>query len=304
MRNAVRRALALCTLHFAVAEGEMVARPSTAPCQLVESRGMDAVVQALLVVGRGLAALVAGSLPRRRWEAFPALPIDRLAAVSGIVTFIAGVVLGVAGFLRFAWQAAGGVVDATLAIAGRQVRNQAPGQITSMTMQGASALSVVGFLFFTPLGLFATYLAVTGLVRAIAAWVDDPVGDPILTGIDAVATGSARRAKQTRARWSREREEGREVPDRLLPALSAGLDGFDYVVVASRRKADWTAGTFVITSDKWYTLGEPFEVRLPEGLRTVYPLREQKSAEVLRRGVSYELPPLEEGRLPIASSRH
>jgi hypothetical protein len=260
---------------------------------------MDGVLQALLAFGRGVAAVFAAFLPRRRWCAMPGLPIEPIAGWSGLVTLAAGAGIGVAGFFRFAWQAAGGVVDATLQIADRQVRHQAPAEITTWTMQGASALSVFGFLFFTPLGLFAMYVGISGLVRAIAAWADDPVGDPILTGLDALVVRSKGNLRQTRARRSREREEGPEVPDRLFPADAAGADGFDYVVVSSRRKPDWTPGTFVITSDTWYTLGEAFEVRLRQGLRTVYPLREHKVAEVLRRGVQYEFPPLEEGRLPL-----
>ena len=41
------------------------------------------------------------------------------------------------------------------------------------------------------------------------------------------------------------------------------------------------------------TLGEPFDRPLPQGLRTLYPLTAQTlGADVLRKGVSYELPPL------------
>jgi len=265
---------------------------------------MNSILHGLFVFGRGLAALPGGFLPRRRWDALPALPIEPLATVSGFVTLATGVLVGVAGFLQFAWQAAGGIVDTTVQIAGRQVRHEAPGEITSLTMQSVSAFSVVAFLLFTPLGLFALYLGVTGLVRALAAVAGDPAGDPVLTGIDLLVARSTGEVRQTRARRAREREEGLAVPDRLLPADSADLQGFDYVVVSSRRKPEWTAGTAVITSDKWYTLGRAFEVRLPEGLRTVYPLREQRATEVLRRGVQYELPPLEEDRLPLARGRN
>ncbi len=261
---------------------------------------MNSIPYALLALGRGLAALLGAFLPRRRWHSLSGLPIEPLAPVSGLMTLAAGVIVGVGGFLQFAWRAAGGIVDTTVQIAARQVRHEAAGEITTFAMQGVSALSVVAFLFFTPLGLFAMYLVVSGFVRAAAAWVDDPVGDPILTGLDALAMRSADRARETHARRLREREEGPEVPDRLLPADAANLAAFDYVVVSSRRKPDWTAGTFVITSERWYRLGEAFEVRLPDGLRTVYPLKELKDGSVLRRGVACELPPLEEGRLPLA----
>src|SRR5512133_3600452 len=152
---------------------------------------MNAFLDELFVVGRGVAALLAGVLPSRRWDSLPELPIEQLAVISGVGTLVIGFAVGVGGFLRFTWAAAGGGVDATLAIAERQVRNQAPGEITSFTMQGASALSLPAFLFVTLLGLLATYLTVSGLVRAVAAWAEDPVGDPILTGLDARTCRSA-----------------------------------------------------------------------------------------------------------------
>ena len=40
------------------------------------------------------------------------------------------------------------------------------------------------------------------------------------------------------------------------------------------------------------TLGEPFDRPMSNGLRTVYPLTLQTTADVLRKGLSYELPPL------------
>ncbi len=262
---------------------------------------MHSFVDAFIVLGRGIAALVGGWLPRRRWDAWPGLSIRRLAGVSGLLTLAGGVFAGTGGFLHYAWRAAGGLAEATWRVAERQARGpQSPADITTQPMQAFSALSIVAFMFFTPLGWVALYLSVTGVVRAVAAFADDPVGDPILTGLDHLVTRSAANARQTRLRRAREREEGAEVPDRLFAATEAGVAGFDYLVVSSRRKADWNAGTFVITGDKWYTLGEAFDARLPEGLRTVYPLREQKVAEVLRRGVAYDLPPLERGRLPFA----
>jgi hypothetical protein len=65
------------------------------------------------------------------------------------------------------------------------------------------------------------------------------------------------------------------------------------VVIASRQKPGWTSGTFVITKDAWYRLGEPFEFRSPEGLRTAYTLTALQTTEVLRRGIRYDLPPLD-----------
>jgi hypothetical protein len=74
----------------------------------------------------------------------------------------------------------------------------------------------------------------------------------------------------------------------------AGLPQAELVVIASRRKKDWKAGVVVITPDKAYRLGEPFDETTPDGLRTIYPLTSLEPGELIRRSVHYELPPLRE----------
>jgi hypothetical protein len=100
-----------------------------------------------------------------------------------------------------------------------------------------------------------------------------------------------------RSRAAREELEGADEPDRLYDGHWAGAPDATYVVVAARRKADWTKGTWVITRDGWFTLGEPFDRPMPQGVRTIYPITLQTNTmDVLRKGVSYELPPLRESR--------
>jgi hypothetical protein len=253
------------------------------------------ILEALSLIARALLAIPAALLPWRHWSRLAALPIEHLSLVSGITTAAIGFLVGTRGFLEYAWRAADATVNATLEVAANQLRGGvSKGEwITSTTMQHFSVLSIFAFILFTPLGWLATYLVVTGLWRAIAGWAEDPFGDPILTGVDAALSGSWRGARQSRQRRARERLEGAEVPDRLYTGEWAKLPGVDFVVVASRRKPEWTKGTFVITSDRWYTLGEPYDFRLPGGVRTVYPLTAQRTNEVLRKGVPYELPPLE-----------
>lgn len=254
------------------------------------------MVEYLTALLRGLAAVPAGLLPRRYWErVLYRLPISRLALVSALLTFLLGGFIGPRGFLDYATRAAGAANQAMLEIAARQNAGQLPAgePITTAAPVAFSILSLVAFALFTPLGLVATYLTISGFVRAVSSFVDEPFGDPILTGIDAVVRRLSSRAADASRRRAREREEGREVADRLYTGEWAGLSSVDYVVVAARRKPGWNAGAFVITSGQWYTLGTPFDLRLPEGLRTVYPLTEQRVNEVLRRGVAYELPPLE-----------
>jgi hypothetical protein len=247
---------------------------------------------------RGVAAVLMAMLPRRRWQAFEGLPIARASFVSALVAILVAVALGVDGFLDYASRAADGLVTATFDIAGRQVAHPSGPEITGAAPVAISIFSLAAFLFTTPTGWLVMYLLGSGTVRAVASLVNDPVGDPLLTVLDSLLTRSRDRARSTSLRRARERLEGAEVPDLLFTGERAGAPEADYVVIASRRKPDWTAGTFIITGDKWYTLGHPFDLELPQGMRTAYPLTEQKVCEVLRRGIAYELPRLVGGKRP------
>jgi hypothetical protein len=228
-----------------------------------------------------------------------------MGALSALATMMAGCIAGARGFIDYARAVASAANDATFDLAARQIRGEIPPdvEITTAGPVAVSVLSLVAFLCFTPLGLVSLYLAASGAVRLISACVDEPFGDPILTGLDRLLTRTGGRVAASHRRRARARAEGPEAPDRLFTGEWAGLPEVTYVVVSSRRKDGWRKGVFVITDDQWYTLGEPFDLQLPEGLRTVYPLREQTTNEVLREGVRYDLPRLEKARRRGAGSR-
>ncbi len=217
-----------------------------------------------------VAAILAGAVPRRYWAAID-LPISQFATLGGFVTLFAGCALGITGY--FAHMA--------------QVMESAFFVPSPYMMAG-----YFGYLFFTPRGLFSIYLVFSGLARAVSGWIDEPFGDPILTGVDAL-THRLRGTAVTRA-TERQRlaAEGADEPDRRYGGDWADLSGVDFVIVAARRKVGWTAGTFVVTEDGWFTLGQPFDRPTPNGIRTIYPLTTLQTMDVLRRGVPYELPPL------------
>jgi hypothetical protein len=243
------------------------------------------------IVGGALAVLVA-LLPRRVWPRFPALPVRKAAAPSAILTIVLAAIVGLGGFLAFSERISRETATLILKAGEAQLQGKVPNDpAVSVAPIGIAALTPFAFLF-TPIGMLAAYMALSGLVRAATCVVDDAIGDPILSGIDALVQRVSGNARQARRRRERERAEGAEAPDRLYPADWARLPDADFVVVASRRKPDWDKGTFVITSDKWYVIGEPFDMQLPDGLRTIYPLKEHTTRDVMRRGVNYELPPL------------
>ncbi len=216
-----------------------------------------------------------------------------MAPVSGALTALAGTALGIRGFFGYLELVRASPSASIMEIAKRQLTGELPETAAVSAVPAAIWMTApVAFALFTPLGLFSVYLVASGFIRVVSWWVAEPHGDPVLTGIDWLASRTRRSAREGSERRARLDAEGAEEPDRLYHGAWAGLPGVDLVVVASRRKPGWQTGTFVITPDGWYTLGEPFDRQTPHGLRTVYPLTAQTGNAVLRKGVSYRLPPL------------
>ncbi|MDP3716956.1 MAG: hypothetical protein Q8T13_04220 [Acidobacteriota bacterium] len=240
-----------------------------------------------------LGALAVSLLPRRHWRAFDQLPLHVMAPVAGVLTSVAGAALGIRGFFDYLERMRGSAAGSIIAVAQQQITGGLPETAAvSAVPSTVWMVAPVAFAFFTPLGLFSIYLVGSGLARAVSGWIDEPFGDPILTAIDSLI----RRLRGTAVTRTAERErlaaEGADEPDRRYPAAWADLPGADFVIVAARRKAGWTPGTFVITDEGWFTLGQSFDRPTPNGLRTIYPLTVLQTLEVLRKGVPYDMPPL------------
>lgn len=250
----------------------------------------DGFLRQLADMAWWLAALPLGVVPRRLWAHLePPFPLRSAAPASGLLTAVAGSVLGIAGFFAHAARGASERNAALLQTIAEGRGSQAEQLV--IANYGMSSVVVFEFLFFTPLGLFAIYLTSSGALRALSAWMDEPYGDFVLSGVDRAAITLFRRNRQERTRIARERREGADVPDRLYSGGAMGVDA-DYVVVSSRRKPEWEAGAIVMTSSEWYRLGVPFDLQMPGGLRTAYPLTKMESVEAVRRGIQYELPRL------------
>jgi hypothetical protein len=238
-----------------------------------------------------VAAVFAGIAPRQLWPALePPLPLRRAAAVSGLVTMVAGFFYGFGGYMIFATRLASANNDWMIAkLSGPPSANDAA---AGLLPYGVSVVTLFIYLFLTPRGLLSLYAAGSGLLRAISAAVDDPHGDFVLTGIAWVVTTAFAKNQTERRQISRRRLEGNDAPDILQTGEWAGLADTEYVVLSARRKDEWTAGATILTSTDWYRLGEPFDVQTPAGLRTAYPLKRMDAVEVVRRGIQYELPRL------------
>lgn len=243
---------------------------------------------------RFIVAMFAAILPKRWWPAMEQhLPVRQAATMSGIVTFLAAMAIGLPAFLTFAQANAGHAIDLMLEATGWRSPSASAGPVSVGEAQAswvASFPSLFVFSFFTPIGILSTYLVITGWFRAISPWFDDARGDPLLTLIDAVVHRWRGRRTARRAIESRHQLEGEEVADRVMSGAAAGIPEAEIVVVTSRRKAEWVEGAFVITQEKWYRIGSPVERHTPNGLRTLYPLNVPGEMEVLRKGIRYDLP--------------
>lgn len=228
-------------------------------------------------------AILAGYLPRRHWDSVD-LPIENVALASALLNFLGGAALGITGYFEFMAR----VLEERL-----------------WTSPPFMIYVFISYVFATPRGLFSLYLVATGLIRCGSWFVGEPIGDPALTLADNLwrqLRTSKRQRSDRNARLALERDD---EPDRRYDGAWAGLDGVDFVIVAARRKPGWTKGTWVITGEGWFTLGEPFDRPMPQGLRTVYPLMLQTNTlEVLRNGVSYELPPLRSANQRAGGGHH
>lgn len=250
-----------------------------------------------------LGAVAVVVLPRRHWDRFDALPLHYMAPVSGMLTVVAGAALGIRGFFAYLARMSNSSAASILDVSQMQVDGRLPETAAVSAVPAAIwMVAPIAFAFFTPIGLFAVYLVASGWFRVVSWWIASPHGDPLLTGIDTLL----HRRRVSAAARSKQRErlaaEGAEEPDRRYPGDWAGVPDTDFVIVAARQKPDWTAGTFVITPDGWFTLGQPFDRPMPQGIRTIYPLTALATMAVMRKGVAYDLPPLRphppQGRKP------
>lgn len=240
-----------------------------------------------------VAAIPAAMLPARLWPFLDVyLPVSESALPAALLTLLAGVAIGIPGFLEYAGEQAS-VNNAAMLEAARVEASRPPGgdTVTTALPVGMGALSVFTFLLFTFNGWATMYLAGTGFVRILGALVDDPRGDPILSLVDSALVRSFRTAHAGGVQWRRESLEGPEVPDRVLTGAEVGLPDAALVIVAARRKTGWDRGTILLTDTSAYRVGEIIECTMHGRLRTLYPLTEHNDLEVFRRAVRYDMPP-------------
>lgn len=245
---------------------------------------MRSPAESLVGLARRIAGIVAALLPRRMWNTLDRhIPVTSSALVCSLLTFLAGMAIGIPGFLNYAGVQAGMYIDLLMDAADRGANP------TRSLAVGMNAVAPLTFLLLTPAGLLTLYLTATGLVRSVSAWFDDPRGDAMLSLADWSIRRIVAGKRDTRVRRARERLEGPETRDVVVSGARAMMPGADLVVIASRRKPGWDRDTVVITESASYRIGAVVERTIEGRLRTLYPLTEHKDLEAFRRTVHYEV---------------
>lgn len=235
---------------------------------------------------RAIGGVIGAMLPRRWWPVLDDyVPASNAALAASVLTLLAGAALGITGFLGHLTEAASLTNDAFLATATRN-----PGEKIALP-SGLSIFSFVTFLFLTPQGWAATYLTLSGAVRAIGTRVDDPHGDFLLTLVDAGARSLTGRAHAAADIRRRRRREGPIVPDRVLPGGQVGLPDATLVIVASTPKVGWQHGAVVLSDAGEFRLVAVEDREIDGRLRHLYGLARHADHEVFRRTVEYEFSP-------------
>lgn len=234
---------------------------------------------------RWACAIIAAMLPRRYWPALDGLvPASQAAAVASLLTMGAGLTLGFFGFFAHLNEVTSLNNAVYLEAAVRHEGEDLP------LPSALSGLSFFTFVLLTPQGWLSTYLAASGLVRAIGSQFDDPHGDFVLTLADAgarrVTAATIRRGEIA----NRQLLEGPQVRDRVVRGTQVGLPAAEAVIVASRIKDGWEPGTIVL-SDRGEFRILNWEDRTIDGrLRRLYQLAPVSDLEAFRRTVTYEFP--------------
>lgn len=231
---------------------------------------------------QSLMAILLANLPVRYWAAMEQrFPVHRAAWLSGLAVMLGGLALGAFEYIAFLREAADGMHQTLMGAQSDFVQTPA-----------WALLSLVAFLFMTPQGVLSLYLAASGFLRAAAAFVaDDPRGDFVLTAVDSGVRRLAGGRRASRARAKREALEGPAVPDRLVRGEQIARPDLALVLLASRARPGWAPGAYLVGADgAAHRLDAAFDVEMPAGLRTAYPLTPLTTLEPIRHAIPYELP--------------
>jgi hypothetical protein len=249
---------------------------------LAAGRVLVAVLAAItqLIVG-----LIASFLPARYWNSLNAHGIPTFPVLSPLVTVCAAVMIGLPVWFRYV------VVSAhhaqrLAAVGASQLPRPPEQEVILAAAQTISLVTAVSFLF-TPAGFTLSYLVGSGALRLLATYSGDPSGDPMMSSMDWVTRRFARFLSGLSSRISLRATFGCNQTDEVVPASRLGFTHADVIVIASRPKREWTAGTIIFREQCYYVVLDPVEKIIGRRRRVVYPLKRQHGFDIVRRALRY-----------------
>jgi len=204
---------------------------------------------------RFIAGVLAANLPARLWRDLdPYIQVSRASMFSALLVTVAGVLLAM-----------------------------------RVVLEGHPRISAL-LLLVTARGWLSIYLMLSGLMRVAANIAEEPLGDILLTMLDAGWVRIAHGGRAATEHQLRALFEGPAVPDVVCTGAQIGIDAAELVVVAARRKADWRVGTAVIVGpdEEWYRIASIDERTIDRRLRTLYGLVRHGETEAARHVVRYD----------------
>jgi hypothetical protein len=234
------------------------------------------------MIMRFVVGILATFLPVRFWTRVNARGIPVYPVLSPLIGLAVGIVVGVPYVYRHL------VVSASNAQRMVAIAGSSDEQTAVATAQTFSLFAAVGVVL-TPGGFLVVWLTVSSAVRLLGAYFGDPFGDPLLTLVDEALQGLRRRATAAMSAMRTRARYGPEEIDHVMDAGAYGVAGADVVVIASRPKREWAAGTVVLSPDGYYTVLQPFEVTVEGHQRIGYPLVRKRDFEIVRKASRYDL---------------
>ncbi len=204
---------------------------------------------------RFMAGVLAATLPARLWPHLdPYIPVSRASMFSALLVTVGGMLLAM-----------------------------------QVVLEGHPRISAL-LLLVTARGWLSIYLMLSGLLRVAANIAEEPMGDILLTVLDAGWVHLEHGGRTATGHQIRALLEGPAVPDLLCAGAEMGIDGAEIVVVAARKKPEWRVGTAVIIGpdEEWYRIVSIDERTIDRRLRTLYGLVRHGETEAARHVVRYD----------------
>ena len=231
--------------------------------------------------------LFATFLPPRYWAAVNARGIPTFPVLSPLFTLTVVSVTGLPFFYR-QLLISGSHAQRVAAIGASKLPVPTEPETIVATAQAISLVGVIGVLF-SPAGFALGYLAGSGVLRLLSAYFGEPAGDPLLACLDSLIRRARHAASIVSAAIRMRATYGPLQPDQQVSGEQFGGFEADVLIISSRPKPDWRAGTVILSSNGYYRVLTPVEQNIGGRNRVLYPLKKKHDLEIVRKAIRYSV---------------